>query len=525
MIHAKRLLAAMTFCTCSTLLLVGSVAAEVKLPSIFGDHMVLQRGKPVSVWGQAEPGESIKVSIADKQASGKANSDGKWKVALPELKAGGPHELAIEGSSGASVTFEDVLIGEVWICSGQSNMAMTVSRSADSEQEIAAANHPSIRLITVRRIATDAPQEDFNGNWAACSPQAVGNFSAVGYFFGRRIQEELNVPIGLVNSSVGGTPAESWTSRSALEAQSSLKPLLDRWEKAATSFDPEKAKGEFEEKLARWQETVEKRKAEGKKPPRRRPRLAVQPRLSTHYPGMLFNGKIAPLIPFAICGAIWYQGESNAPRAYQYRTVFPTMIRDWRKRWAQGDFPFIFVQLANYRAVNDEPVESNWAELREAQSMTLRSVDNTGQAVIIDIGEANDIHPKNKQDVGKRLALWALANTYEKQIPDSGPVLASISIFPGKVEVRFSHTDGGLVAKGGVDLKGFAVAGSDRRFVWAKAKIVDNVVHVWHEDVKNPIAVRYGWADNPVCNLYNGADLPASPFRTDEWPGITDEAF
>ena len=313
----------------------GSATAKIRLPSIFGDSMVLQRDRPVPIWGRAMAGEAIVVRIAGKQASANADGDGKWKVMLPALPAGGPHALTVHGSSDVGITLKDVLIGEVWICSGQSNMAMAVRRCADAEQEIAAAEFPDLRLITVKRIATDKPQANFTGSWQACTPETIGSFSGVGYFFGRELHKELDVPIGLINSSVGGTPAESWTSHAALQAQVGLKPLLDRWEQAVTDFDPVKAKQEYSEKLVRWNQLAKRRTAEGQKPPRR-PRLAVRPRWNTHYPGMLFNGKIAPLIPFAIRGAIWYQGESNATRAYQYRTIFPTMIRGLEKALGAG---------------------------------------------------------------------------------------------------------------------------------------------------------------------------------------------
>lgn len=521
MSHARWSLSTFAFVFAVSVTQVQAESNSLRLPSLFGDHMVLQRDKAVPVWGKAAPDSRIKVSIAEQTASGRADKNGVWKVQLAKLDAGGPHALKVESSDGDAITFKDVLVGEVWLCSGQSNMAWPVNRANAAEKEIASAKFPRIRLISVRRNATDVPQEDFTGSWSQCSPQTVAGFSAVGYFFGRRLHKDLDVPIGLINSSVGGTPAESWTSRPALKAQASLKPLLDRWEKAAADYDPEKAKARYEDQRAKWEVAAAKAKKAGKRP-RRRPRLASPPKQSTHYPGMLFNGKIAPLIPFAMRGAVWYQGESNASRAFQYRTVFPTLIRDWRKRWG-NDFPFIFVQLANFREVEKEPGDSTWAELREAQSMTLRKLSNTGQAVITDIGEANDIHPRNKQDVGKRLALWALANTYGKQIEFSGPSLASIEVLTGKIEVRFNHSDG-LTAKEG-ELKGFAIAGEDRKFVWADAKIVDGVVHLSHKDVANPIALRYAWANNPVANLYNAAGLPASPFRTDNWPGITEKAF
>ncbi|UCF14994.1 MAG: hypothetical protein JSW59_16420, partial [Phycisphaerales bacterium] len=355
--------------------------------------------------------------------------------------------------------------------------------------------------------------------WSLCSPESVPGFSAVGYFFGRELHKELNVPIGLVHTSWGGTPAEAWTRREVLEAHDQFEPILARQADIIARYP--QAYREYEQKLEEWNKAAEKAKADGEKPPRKpgAPRGPDHP----HSPAGLYNGMISPLVPYGIQGAIWYQGESNAGRAYQYRRLFPAMIKNWRKDWRQGNFPFLFVQLANFRATKEEPDESNWAELREAQSMTL-SLPNTGMATIIDIGDANDIHPRNKQDVGKRLALWALAETYKKNLVYSGPIYESMKVESGKIRLSFDHVGSGLVARGGEALTGFAIAGADRKFVWADARIDGNTVVVGSDDVDKPVAVRYAWADNPVCNLYNKENLPASPFRTDDWPGVTVDA-
>jgi len=489
-------------CVVYVLLCVLPAAAAVKLPAVIGDHMVLQRDMKVPIWGTADPGEKVTVTLGDRQAVATADADGRWMVRLDPLKAGGPFEMTVAGSN--RITLKDILVGEVWVCSGQSNMAMQVKTAANAHQEIAAANYPDIRLFTVARLVAAAPQSDTKGTWVACSPQTVGDFSAAAYYFGRHLHKELNVPIGLIHTSWGGTPAEAWTSRATLEADPDLKAIVDRW-------DQELANARKAGSAAGNQQSAPKgRKAGGD--------LAG----STDRPSSLYNGMIQPLIPYAIRGAIWYQGEANAGRAYQYRKLFPAMIQDWRKAWGQGDFPFLFVQLANYQPRKPEPADSAWAELREAQTMTL-SLPKTGMAVIIDIGEGDNIHPKNKQDVGKRLALAALAIAYGRDIPYSGPMYDSMKIEGDKVRLTFRHVNGGLVAKGGV-LKGFAIAGDDRKFVWADAKIDGDTVVVHSDKVAKPKAVRYAWADNPECNLYNKAGLPASPFRTDDWPGVTANA-
>jgi sialate O-acetylesterase len=494
----------------------GTAWADVRLPAVIGDNMVLQRGQKVPIWGWAQPGEEITVAVSwnNMRWSAPADKDGKWRFEVTPPSAGGPYEMTVSGKN--SMIIKNILVGEVWVCSGQSNMQMSVRQSANAEQEIAAANYPNIRLFSVQRKVAEQPQSDCLGSWQQCTPQTVADFSAVAYYFGRDLHKELGVPIGLIHTSWGGTPAEAWTSRQALEAEQDFAPILQRYDDAVAKYP--QAKKEYDQKLAAWQEAVEKAKAEGGRPPNR-PGEPFGPG-HPHAPAGLYNAMIAPLIPHGIAGAIWYQGESNAGRAYQYRKLLPAMINNWRKDWGRGDFAFLIVQLANFMATKPEPGDSEWAELREAQLLTL-ALPNTGMAVIIDIGDANDIHPKNKQDVGKRLALWALAKTYGKNPVYSGPIYKSMKVDGNKVILEFNHVGGGLVAGGGGPLRGFAVAGTDRKFLWADAQIDGNTVAVSSDKVAEPVAVRYAWADNPVCNLYDKEGLPASPFRTDDWPGVT----
>jgi len=503
--------------TCLVGLLVsGTTWADIRLPSVIGDNMVLQSGAKAPIWGWAEPGETVylRVNWHRMERRVTADADGKWMFKVKTPPAGGPYKIMLKGKN--TIAIKNILVGEVWVCSGQSNMQMTVQSSANATEEIGVAKYPKIRLFSVARKVADAPQTDCTGRWVECSPETVPGFSAAGYFFGRKLHKELKTPIGLIHTSWGGTPAEAWTSEAKMKSDADFAPILKRWEDAVANYPQAMVK--YKEKELQWRKAVEQAKAEGKRAPRK-PYAPFGPGHS-HSPSGLYNAMIAPLIPYAIQGAIWYQGESNAGRAYQYRKLFPAMIESWRENWDQGRFPFLFVQLANFRQTEDEPAESDWAELREAQTMTLES-PNTGMAVIIDIGEANDIHPKNKQDVGKRLALWALAKTYGHKIVYSGPLYKSMEARNGKITLRFDHTGGGLVAQGEEPLKGFAIAGADRKFVWADAQIKGNTVVVKSDAIAEPVAVRYAWAINPVCNLYNKAGLPASPFRTDTWPGVT----
>ncbi len=471
--------------------------AELKLHTLFQDHMVLQSDFACPIWGSAEAGDEVSVSIGGQKKTAKADAEGKWSLKLDPLKAGGPHEMTVAGKT--SVTVKDVLVGEVWVCSGQSNMEMVVSSSNNFAEEKAAANFPNVRHFLVKKNPQDRPVSTLTGDWKLTTPETVGGFTAVGYFFGRELNQKLNVPVGLIHTSWGGTAAELWTSKPVLEGNATLKPIVDNFSKRMENY---------EKAAAAYKDMAEKAKAENKPPPKA-PNKPMAP-------SCLYNGMIAPVIPYGIKGAIWYQGESNAGAAKQYQTLFPEMIKNWRKDWGQGDFPFGFVQLANYLPRKEQPADSNWAELREAQTMTL-SLPKTGMAVIVDIGDAKDIHPKNKQDVGKRLAYWAQSQVYGKEMVYSGPIYESMKVEDGKARVAFKHTGSGLVAKGD-KLTGFSVAGEDKVFHWADAKIDGNTIVVSCDKVAKPAAVRYAWADNPECNLYNKEGIPASPFRSDDWP-------
>lgn len=487
--------------------LAAPARADVRLPRVISDHMVLQRDAAVPIWGWADPGEGVTVTVAGQTRATKADADGTWRVKLDRLAAGGPHTLTVKGNN--TVTVKDVLVGEVWLASGQSNMAWTVGRSTNFESEKEAAKHPQLRMFTVGRAPAREPQKDCKGTWEVCAPETVGNFSGTAYFFARDLQAKLKVPVGVINSSVGGTPIESWISLDAQKSVAALQPLLARWNKLATEWEPKSAQAKYEKQLAAYRMAAEKAKAEGKKVPRA-PQKPVHPNDNTHYPAVLFNAMIAPVVPYGIRGAIWYQGESNAGSEESgklYGAQLPLLVRDWRGRWGEGDFPFAWVQLPNYVTK-----AQGWPAVREAMRRSL-SLPQTGMTVNIDIGDPKDIHPANKQDYGKRLALWARAQVYGEKIPWSGPLPAGHKVEGGAVEVSFAHADGGLVAKGG-ELRGFAVAGADGKWRPAAARIQGDRVLVSSTEVAAPVAARYDWAANPDGNLYNGAGLPASPFRT-----------
>ncbi|KAA5546159.1 sialate O-acetylesterase [Roseiconus nitratireducens] len=624
-------------------------AAAQELPFVhplFSDHMVLQRDLKTPVWGWAHPGQKVTVSVADRSGTAEADSSGRWMAWLEPLPAGGPHELTVTGPQ--SVTISDVLVGDVWICSGQSNMEWPLAAANDAQQEIAAAHHPKLRLFSVPKRISAEPQQTVAARWTTCTPETARGFSAVGYFFGRDLQRELEVPIGLVHASWGGTVAEAWTSAGSLRTMDDFAPvvesfqqqaaakrsgengfeaMMERWwkdndpgtrenwqdgadeseewssmelpgnweDRGLSNYDgvvwfqkefsvPEQAAGKpavvhlgpIDDRDTTWvnghrvggqaewmrgrdyQIPAEYLKAgrnvisirvldtggggglygnpdqmsvqvEGQTSiplagawkyqattPLAKAKPTPQPLNSNpNVVTVLYNGMIAPLEPLAVKGAIWYQGESNAGRPVQYRTLLPTLIGDWREKFTSDQFTFLIVELANFMAVQTQPVESGWAMLREAQQMTAKNDPHAGIASAIDIGEANDIHPRNKQEVGRRLALSALKIAYDRDLVSRGPEFVSATFDPGQATLRFEHVGEGLMAKGG-ELKGFAIAGDDKQFVWGNAKIEGDTVVVSAPEVKQPTAVRYSWANNPIGTLYNRAGLPASPFRTDE---------
>ncbi|MDA1280743.1 MAG: sialate O-acetylesterase [Chloroflexi bacterium] len=495
--------------------------AELKLPAVIGDHMVVQRNQPVTLWGWADADAPVEVSLDTQTRKTKADKDGTWSVELKALESGGdPLTLTVKSGS-QQVQATDILVGEVWVCSGQSNMQRSLHYVDNRDQEVAAANYLNIRFFDVPRKASGEPQDDVDFGpdrptvWTVCTPGPARNFSAVAYFFGRDLHKELDVPIGLFLSYVGGTPSEAWTSRQSLESKTSLKPLLDRWDQQFAAWDPEKN----EAKLTEWKTAVEKAKAEDKTPPRQ-PQLASDPRHSPLSPAGLYNAMIAPITRYSIAGAIWYQGERNVSRAYQYRTLFPLLIEDWRKQFAQPKMPFYFVQIAPYPY---GAPHTKSAELREAQFLTLDKLKNTGMAVISDVGNIKDIHPTNKQDVGHRLALWALANTYGRSdLVFSGPLYKKVQFTGDKAIVHFDHIGSGLASRDTKPLSHFEIAGEDRVFHPATGEIDGKTVVVHSDSVKKPVAVRFAWHDIAESNLMNKEGLPASSFRTDTWKGVTE---
>ncbi|MGC8863189.1 MAG: sialate O-acetylesterase [Armatimonadota bacterium] len=446
--------------------------ANVTPHALFSDNAVLQQGMRVPIWGTADAGERVTVKFQNQRVSATARN-GRWMVWLKPMKPGGPFRMIISGTN--MVELKNVMVGEVWIASGQSNMQWPLSKTTDAEAAIKAAGDSMLRLFTVPHVPSAEPLARIEGGWKECTPETVSDFSAVAYYFGRELRKALGVPVGIIHASWGGTRVEAWTSLQALQS------------------DPD------------FTESIADIKDYGKSP---------------NHPAVLYNGMIAPLIPYAIRGAIWYQGESNAGQAYRYEKRLTNMITNWRRAWGQGDFAFLMVQLAPYGKIVEEPTESAWAELREAQLMTTLHCPNTGMAVTMDVGDPEDIHPRNKKPVGERLALAARAMVYGDNVPYKGPRYSSMAIYGNRAILTFTDTGGGLEARGG-ELVGFAIAGEDRKFYNAKATIVGDRVIVSSPAVTKPVAVRYGWADAPTANLFGKDGLPASPFRTDNWPMIT----
>ena len=484
-------------------------AEPLSLASMFTNHAVLQREIAVPVWGRAEPGTKVVVQFAGQEKQGEADKSGRWMVKLDPLPASSEKRtLSVKSAVGPeAVERLDILVGEVWVCSGQSNMGFALAGSIGGPEAIAAAGDDELRLLNFGATATDEPQESIRGTWAADSKQSAAGFSAVGYFFGKELRQKLKVPVGLIKAAVGGTVAEAWTPRADLEANPALADVFALHKQNIANYPAalEAYKKREPQLLAKYEQDLAKAKAAGMPAPRK-PLPPQDPRVGANRPSGLYNGFIAPLQPYAIRGAIWYQGESNSARGKEYQTLFPTLIGSWRKAWGQGDFPFLFVQIT--------PHNNMTPEVREAQRITVQTTPNTAMAVTTDVGEAADIHPKQKQPVGARLALAARALAYGEKLEFSGPDYDSMSIDGNRVTLRFKHVGGGLVAKDG-ELRGFTIAGADGNFAPAQAKIEGETIVVSSESIAAPVAVRYGWANVPDVNLWNQAGLPASPFQTD----------
>jgi len=491
--------------------LAGSATANVSPGPLFQDNAVLQQGKPVPVWGTANPGEKVTVEFAGQKKETTADATGHWKVNLDTLPANSqPADMTITGKNTVKVT--NILVGEVWICSGQSNMERMVLMAKDEPKEKAAANYPLIRHFKVEHIISTTPQDTVKAAWAVCSPATVDQFTAVGYFFAREVSQKLGVPVGLVNTTWGGTPVESFMSAEALASNPAFAPVPVRWKEMQAKY-PEMLKA-YEARLAKWKEASAAAKAAGKTFTARKPRTPSGGPDDHFTPTGVYGGMVYPLIPYAVRGILWYQGEANATRFTEYSALFTTMITQWRKDFGQGDLPFYFVQLANLERKADKSSQQ-WAFQREAQATALK-LPKTGMAVTADIGDPANIHPTNKQEVGRRLSLIAFALTYDKGGEYAGPVFQSAKTNGAAMDIAFTHADGLKLIDPAAPA--FVLAGADKIFHPATAKVEGDKVVVTSPDVKEPVAVRYAWDNNPPMSLYNGAGLPASPFRSDDWP-------
>lgn len=493
------------------LLLIGIAArAEVTLAPLFGEHAVLQRDKALPIWGRADPGERVTVRFKGQEISATADGEGRWLVVLEPIPGSSESSELIAAGKSSTAQANDVVVGDVWLCSGQSNMEWPVSLAQNAAQEIAAANAPLIRHIKIKRAVSDTPAKDLEGAWSPANPNTVGDFSAIGYFFARELQPRLNVPIGVVNSTWGGTPIESWLSSFALASDPAFAVVGERWKKALADYP--NAKQWYDNAFAAWKAEEAAAKKRGDKFTKPQPWEPSGPG-SPWTPSGLFNGMINPLLPCGLRGFLWYQGESNTPHANEYTALFKTLITSWRGHFGQGNLPFLWVQLANYKG--DDPYATDWARLREAQAHAL-ALPATGQAITIDIGDRNDIHPRNKQEVGRRLALIARSEVYGQPVDFSGPTFLNATPEGSAMRVRFAHAGTGLTARNR-PLQSFQVAGADRKFYPATARVDRDTVLVSAPQVRTPVAVRYAWFNAPDANLYNGAGLPAAPFRSDDW--------
>lgn len=485
-----------------------SAAADVRLPNVFSDHMVVQRDHPVKIWGWAAPGEKIKVVLGATTAAATATADGEWKVALPALKAGGPLDLTVTGKNTVKIT--DILVGEVWVCSGQSNMEFELKHAKNAQQEIKEANYPEIRMLLVPRTAAGLPLNDVKARWVVCAPdnETVANFSAVGYFFGREIHQALNVPVGMITASQGATQIELWTAPEGLAEVPALQPTL-----AGITATAEAARKKVAENLATLEAAIPQARAalaKGKPLP---PGLAMANPLPAEGGPVLYNGMIYPLIPFAIRGALWYQGESNCGDGTRYFDKMKALIGGWRKVWQQGDFPFYFVQITPNNYNGALPL------LLEAQNLSM-TIPNTGMAASTDTCSSSDNfgggHPPNKQDIGRRLALWALAKDYgRKTLVYCGPQFKALKAEGQQLRVCFDPVGGGLVTRDNKAPDNFEVAGADGKFVAATAKIDGAAVVIGSDQVAKPTAMRFAWKDLAEPNLMNKEGLPVSVFRAE----------
>jgi sialate O-acetylesterase len=493
-----------------------ALRAELKLPAIIGDHMVLQQKLANPIWGWDTPGAKVTVTFAGQSHTATAAGDGKWTVKLAPVPANAtPQVITITGTS--RVEINDVLVGEVWMCSGQSNMGFKLNSDWNGDLEAAASNLPNLRLISVPQVGTQELKTDFKGQWRASTPETARSFTAVGFLYGRYIHEILGVPVGLIDNAWGGSAAEAWIRRTTIENDPRFKALMDSTVKREADLQSEKGKADLAAAQAKWKENVAKAKAEKKPAPPAPPQYLT----GNARPGNIFAGVVHPTLGYGLKGVIWYQGESNAGRAYEHATLFPFLIEQWRKEWGQGDFSFYWVQLADFKAEKALPGESDWAELRETQTKTMR-LPNTGQAVIIDLGEGKDIHPRNKHDVAARLVRWALVKDYGLKLPYRSPEFQSVDFAGNKATVTIDCFGSTLRAFDVAEARGFAICGEDRKWVWATGRVIaPNKVEVTSDQVAAPVAVRYAWADNPVCNLFSNDGLPVTPFRTDDFDMIT----
>lgn len=509
---------------CLNLLLCSILKAETKTPAIIGSNMVLQQNHKNPIWGWDDPGQRVEIDLDGQSHITQADENGYWKVRLAALKASNsPKSMTIKGSS--TLRYENILVGEVWLCSGQSNMGWSLGQADDKDIESLGANFPNLRLISVPQVGTQEPQSDFKGQWEETTPETAIAFSAVGYLFGKRLRQILGVPIGLIDNAWGGSACEAWIPRDRLEKLEVARPYVEQWKKNEQNYDFAEIQKAYDEKLLTWEKKATAARKAGEPLPGARPRPPRNQMTGQHRPANLYNGVLNPIIGYGIRGAIWYQGESNANRAHAYREIFPLMIQSWRDAWGQGDFSFYWVQLADFQSERDEPISENWPELREAQTFTLDRLENVGEAVIIDVGEGRDIHPRNKQTVANRLLRHALAKDYGMDIPHQSPRYANMKIQGNKAVIDFAQVGDGLYCFDRKEPVGFAVCGADEKFVWAKARLLGkDKVEVWSEEIQNPVAVRYAWMNNPVCNLYRkdgSVTLPVTPFRTDDFPMLS----